>query len=127
MKVLWSGWFLVFLSALFDSYAAFIVKKQYNQLGEIDYKTFKGFTEYMWVFVQSPILLTAVVTFVAAPALWFLALNRLELSVAYPVLVGLHLIFVLIAGMFFLGEPITMGKGVGTALIFASLFFFYYG
>lgn len=119
------SWGLVFLSALFDSYAAYIVKTQFNKLGKIDFSSFKSIFEYLLTFFHNPILLTAVVAFVAAPGMWFIALNRLDLSIAYPVLVGFHLIFVLVFGVFLLNEDMTISKGIGCCLILLGMFFFY--
>ena len=118
------SWGMVFLSALFDSYAAYIVKTQFNKLGKMDFSSWKGFYDYMIVFFKNPIMLTALVTFVAAPAMWFVALNKLDLSVAYPVLVGFHLLFVLFFGVLFLDEGMTTNKAIGSLLVLVSLYFF---
>ena len=118
------GWVLIFLSALLDSYAAFIVKTKFNELGKLDFSSFKAFFDYIFQFLQSPILLTAIIAFVSAPGLWFLALNRINLSTGYPMLVGFHLVFVLIFGVFFLAEDFDVYKGIGTVLVLFSLFFF---
>lgn len=125
MREFFISWGLVFLSALFDSYAAFIVKTQFNKLGKINFSSINAIVDYMWVFIKNPILLTAIATFVAAPAMWFIALNRLDLSVAYPVLVGFHLIFVLFFGVFFIGEGMSINKLIGCLLVLLSLYFFY--
>ena len=121
MKVFMLGWGLVALSALFDSYASFIVKAKFNELGRLDYSSWQSVGKYLVSFAKAPILLTAVMTFLLAPILWFVALNRLDLSRAYPVLVGLHLIFILIMGVAFLGEPMTTKKAIGTLMVLASL------
>jgi len=119
------SWGLIILSALFDSYAAFVVKWKFNQLGPMDLSSFGSVWAYLAKFVQSPLLMTAVVTFCLAPGLWFLALNRIELSVGYPTLVGFHLVFILIFGLFLLGEPLTMRKATGLFLILVSLYFLF--
>ena len=123
----WVSWGLVFLSALCDSYAAYVVKHKFNDQGEIDWRSLAAILSYMWEFLCSPLLLTAVITFVAAPALWFVALNSLDLSVAYPVLVALHLVLVMLTGAFLLGEDVNAYKVVGTVLLLVSLGFFCYG
>lgn len=125
MKPFFLTWGLVFLAALFDSYASLVVKIKFNELGHIDFSSSRNFFNYVLKFVKSPLLLSALITFVSAPALWFLALNRLDLSVGYPVLVAFHLIFILLFGVFFLNEGITTNKAIGTLLIFVSLYLFY--
>lgn len=116
---------LIVCSALFDSYAAFIVKTKFNELGHLDFSSARSFFTYIFTLLKSPLLLSAVVAFVAAPGLWFLALNRLDLSVGYPILVGFHLLFVLIFGALLLNEGMTVNKFIGTGLILLSLYFFY--
>lgn len=125
MKAFLLTYGLIFFSALFDSYAAFIVKTKFNELGHLDFSSARGFFSYIFNLLKSPLLLSAVVAFVAAPGLWFLALNRLDLSIGYPILVGFHLLFVLIFGVFLLNEGITVNKMIGTGLVVASLYFFY--
>lgn len=125
LKHIFSSWGLIILSALLDSYAAFIVKTQFNKLGKLDYSSWQGIITYISSFVQSPLLITALIAFVSAPGLWFLALNRIDLSVGYPILVGFHLLFVLIFGVALLQENLDWNKITGTMLIFMSLYFFY--
>lgn len=120
-----SSWGLIILSALFDSYAAFIVKWKFNQLGPFDCRSTGAILNYLGKFIHSPLLFTAVVTFCLAPGLWFFALNRVQLSVGYPTLVGFHLIFVMIFGLLFLGEPLSQTKTVGLLFIFLSLYFLF--
>ena len=123
MKNFMASWGLVILSALLDSYAALIVKMKFNELGPLDYSSLSGFLKYLSLFVRSPLLVTALLAFVTAPALWFLALNKLDLSVGYPALVGFHLVFIMIFGLFLLGEPVTAGKLIGAGLVMVSFYF----
>lgn len=123
-KVIYGGG-LIFLSALLDSYAAFVVKTQFNKMGGINYSSFSSFFNYIYEFFKSPFLLTGLVAFVCAPGIWFLALNRIDLSIGYPILVVFHLIFILFFGVFFLNEFFTLKKLIGTILIITSLYFFY--
>lgn len=119
------SWGLIVLSALFDSYAAFVVKWKFNQLGLMDFGSLGLVGSYLAKLLSSPFFLTGLATFFLAPALWFFALNRVELSVGYPTLVGFHLLFVLIFGVFFLGEAFTASKALGVLLILTSLYFLF--
>jgi small multidrug resistance pump len=125
MKAFLLTYGLIICSALFDSYAAFIVKTKFNELGHFDFSSFRTFFNYIFTLIKSPLLLSALVAFVAAPGLWFLALNRLDLSIGYPILVGFHLLFVLIFGVFLLNESMSLNKIIGTVFILLSLYFFY--
>lgn len=125
MKHFLLTWGLIFFSALFDSYAAFIVKSRFNELGHIDYSSTRSVINYLLSFFRSPLLITAMITFAAAPALSFFALNRMELSISYPIMVGFHVVFFFIFGTFFLGEGLNVNKIIGIVLVFLSLYFFY--
>lgn len=123
MKNFALSWGLIILSALFDSYAAFIVKMKFNELGPIDFSSVQNFFRYMLEFVKSPVLISAIITFTVSPFLWFLALNRIELSVGYPGIVGFHLVFIMMFGIIFLHEALTFQKLIGVLLVAASFFF----
>ncbi|TAF65866.1 MAG: hypothetical protein EAZ55_07750 [Cytophagales bacterium] len=116
---------LIIASAFLDSYAAFVMKKQFNKLGLIDYSTLESVLIYLYKFIQNPLLITAVIGFIVAPLLSFLAFNRLELSVGYPILVGFHLVFGFMFSALFLEENLTTYKIIGCILIFISLYLFY--
>ena len=116
---------LIIVSALFDSYAAFVVKCKFNQLGPMDFSSFGSLSGYLFKLAGSPLFWTGLATFLLAPGIWFFALNRVDLSVGYPTLVGFHLIFILIFGVFLLGEAFTLRKGVSVSLILFSLYLLY--
>ena len=98
MNKLLSPMVLFIMSALLDSIAAFIVKNEFNKLGPMDHSSIGTMVSYLISFFKSPILILGIIAFVSAPGLWFLALNKIDLSIGYPVLVGFHLIFVFIFG-----------------------------
>ncbi|MFN9800241.1 MAG: hypothetical protein ACK54P_09525 [Bacteroidota bacterium] len=125
LKTFFLTWGLIILSAFFDSYAAYVVKTKFNELGHIQFTSFRAVWDYMIQFIRTTNIALAVIGFVAAPGLWFLALNRVELSIGYPTLVGFHLLFVLAFGIFALDETFTPNKAIGMALVLASLYFFY--
>ena len=121
MKQFFLSWGLIILSAFFDFYAAYVVKQEFNYVGEIDFSSFKAFFLYVFKFVQSPLLLSALVAFVLAPGLWFIALNKIDLTIGYPLLVGFHLVFILLFGFYLLDESMSIYKIIGCALLMVSI------
>jgi len=95
MKDFFLSWGLIFVASGFNAYASFIVKLRFNQLGEMDLRSIKKILYYLFNFLKSPIVLTAVVTFLLSPIFWFAALNKIDLSVAIPVQFSMHLLLVL--------------------------------
>ena len=120
-------WFLIFLAALFDSYASYVVKYKFNEMGEIKVNSLHSIIAYLRPLLQSPFFLSGVLLFILAPVLWFFALNKIELSLGYPVLVSFHLIFVYLISFLLLNESINLYKVFGAILLLFSIFLFYKG
>ncbi len=125
MKYYYLAWVLIIVSALCDSYAAFIIKGRMNQTGPIDFSSMTNFFQFLARFIDSPLVLTAVLTFCSAPVLWFLALQHIDFSLGYPALMSFHLVFAVFLGVCFLGEALTLTKGIGILLALSSLFFLF--
>ncbi|WP_018701284.1 EamA family transporter [Amorphus coralli] len=53
--------------------------------------------------------------------LWLGILSRMELSIAYPIAIGLTLVFSSLASWFLLSEPISLVRIMGTLLIFVGI------
>lgn len=53
---------------------------------------------------------------------YFLALSRMSLTVAYPIMVSSAILFVMFMGAVWFAEPITLTKILGAALIVAGVF-----
>jgi multidrug transporter EmrE-like cation transporter len=107
---------LIILSAFLDSFAAYMVKARFGQIESINFSSGKLFLKWLLNFIDSPMMILALVGFIIAPGLWFLALNRIQLSVGYLFLVAFHVVFILILSIGYLGEPLTIRK-VGAALL----------
>jgi multidrug transporter EmrE-like cation transporter len=120
-------WILIILSALFDAYASYAVKYKFNELGEIKLGSLSAFFSYSRVLIQSPLFLSAVVVFILAPFLWFIALNRIQLSIGYPALVCFHLLFIYLISFFLLNEAFNIYKILGSLFLISSIFLFYKG
>src|SRR5690348_11182594 len=60
--------------------------------------------------------------YIASFLLWLVILARNELSVAYPVAVGLTLVFSTASAKILLGEALSPLRGVGVLVIFFGIF-----
>ena len=120
-------WFLIFLAALFDSYASYVVKYKFNEMGDIKLNSFHSIISYLRPLLLSPFFLSGIFLFILAPILWFFALNKIDLSVGYPVLVTFHLIFVYLLSFLLLAENFNLYKLFGSILLIISVFLFYKG
>jgi multidrug transporter EmrE-like cation transporter len=75
---------------------------------------------YVAAVLATPAALGGVAATFAAAACWILAMSRLPLSVAYPVL-SLTFAAMLVAGHMFFGEPLPWQRVVGVGLIMAGV------
>lgn len=53
--------------------------------------------------------------------LWITALRIMDLSVAYPLMIGLNFSFIMAAAWLYFKEPVSPGRLAGVALIFAGV------
>ncbi len=116
---------LIILSAFLDSFAAYMVKARFGQVDRIDFSGVKAFLRWMLIFLESPMMILALIGFVIAPGLWFLALNKIQLSVGYLFLVAFHVAFIMILSVGYLGEPLTIRKTFAALLLLMSIFLVY--
>lgn len=68
----------------------------------------------------SPWVLAGLSAYAVGTILWLFALRRVDLSLAYP-FVAMSFIMVAASGVFLLGEPLTLAKAAGLALIVSGL------
>lgn len=124
-KELWISFGLILISAFFDSFAAYVIKARFNVMGRIPSDSLSHVLAYMFSFLQSPLIILGIILFFSAPALWFVALNRIDLTLAYPTVVGFHLFFIIFFGVCLLGEAMTLSRWISVGFLFISLYFLY--
>jgi len=120
-KLLWS-WGMVLGYVVFNSLGALIIKYEINKMGEIRFRSFRFVTSYFTELIKSPLIICGILSIFISAFLWMMALSRLQISIAYPVAVGLNFMVVVTIALLFLGEQLTLGKIIGIILIFVSIF-----
>lgn len=116
---------LILTSAFLDSYLSYVIKDIFNDRGQIDFSSLLAIVNYLEGMLHSPLLLTGVIAFILSPIFWLMALKKTELSVAYPLSVACHLIFVFGFGYFFLNEVISLQQILGGSLLMTGIFYLY--
>ncbi|MBI3627206.1 MAG: EamA family transporter [Candidatus Sungbacteria bacterium] len=69
-----------------------------------------------------PSFIIALISYGLSFIVWILLLSKTNLSLVYPVGIGLNVIFILIFSQIVLGEPIRMIQLLGVALIIGGIF-----
>lgn len=119
------GWGFIFLAALLDCFTIFVVKWRALIVGRFEFETISQSCEYLLHYFNHPLVWVAMITFLMGPFFGYIALTRLELTVAYPVSITLHIIFTFSLGFFLLHEPMHLYKLIGIILMAGGLYFFF--
>lgn len=114
-----AGHVYVFLTIAFTVYGQLVLKWQMKGVGALPEA---GWQKLVFLFglVLNPWILSGFAAAFLASLAWMAAMTRLEMSYAYPYM-SLAFVIVVGAGALFYGEPLTLGKGVGTALVVCGL------
>jgi multidrug transporter EmrE-like cation transporter len=122
MKEFLLSWGVLVASVLMNAYGAFIIKLRLNELGAFQMTTLKNASIYFFDLFKTPLAFTAGVLFAVSPFLFAIALSRMEITVAYPVQIGLNFVIVVLLALFFLGEQLTLIKCLGILFVFMGVF-----
>ena len=125
MSIFLKTWGLVLIAAFLDVLAILIIKIRLNQLGPINYESFSSISNYILDILKTPQTFLSAIFLVITPMFFGFALSRMNLSLVYPVLIGLTTIFMLIASTMFLKEIVTIKKLLGVLIILIGMFLTY--
>jgi multidrug transporter EmrE-like cation transporter len=106
-------------TVLFSVYGQLVFKWQVDQAGGIPSGT-SGRIQYFFDLAMRPWMISAMLLIGVAALCWIAAIDKLDLSRAYP-FVSASFILVLLASAIFFGEAITVPKVVGASLIVLGL------
>ena len=123
MNFFLSTWGLIFFAAVMDVIGAFVVKEKINQLGSVNYGSFYNVIEYLMNLAKFPTVWFGTFLILTAPLPYALALSRMELSTAYPVIVTLNALLLIPIAVIFLNESLTLYKILGFIIIIVGLYF----
>jgi len=119
------SWGMLFAGVLMNVAGVYLVKLKINVLGSVQFDSFMSGVLYFYHLVRFPVALLGGFLVFAAPLPYAIALSRMDLSVAYPLSIALNCLLILPMAAFFMGESISLYKGIGTGLIVVSLFLLY--
>jgi multidrug transporter EmrE-like cation transporter len=117
------SWGMLILSVTLNAYSVFLIKRRLNELGEIQLDSIRFIFNYGMEFLKSTGALIGIVFFIVAPFFFAVAVSRMEITVAYPVQLGLNFMMVMLLGLIYLGEGFTLDKGIGLCMALGSIYF----
>jgi multidrug transporter EmrE-like cation transporter len=113
------GYLFVAATVLLTVYGQLVLKWQVGMVGSVP-DGIAGKLGFLLGILPNPWVISALVAAFAAAMFWMLALSKLPLTTAYPFTASSFLL-VLFFGAAFFGEAITLGKLLGTLLVFAGI------
>lgn len=102
----------------FVVYGQIILKWRLAQLGPLP-EQLKDKVVFLVLLLFDPIIFSGFLAAFIAALCWAAALSRFDLNYAYPFM-SLSFVIVLLLSSWLLGEPLTLGRTVGVALIVAG-------
>ena len=73
--------------------------------------------------LANPVLMLGLVCFAGNAAFYMFALQKLPISLAYPIIATVGFAIIVVVASVYLGENLKMGQWVGIALVIAGLWF----
>jgi multidrug transporter EmrE-like cation transporter len=116
------SWGMVIGYVVLNSFGALIIKYKINAIGEVQLGSLKSFVNYFMVLLKSPLIICGILSIFISAFVWMTALSRLQISLAYPVAVGLNFFVVVTVALIFLKEQLSVEKVIGIVLIFISIY-----
>ena len=110
---------LIAAGVLLNTFAQLLLKAGANSIGRFEFALSHAL-EIGLKFIANPYILGGMACYAVSLVVWLMALSRVEVSVAYPMLsVGFALNAVL--AWWLLGEPVTMQRVAGIAIIIVGV------
>ena len=115
-----NGFLLFFIYAGLMSFGQFLFKQTAEQFKVVSPV---GVFDSIAFLIGSPRFLSACVVYAAATLLWVVVLTQFNLSVAYPVVISLSILFTVLIGIVVFAEPLTIYGVLGLASIVIGIMF----
>jgi multidrug transporter EmrE-like cation transporter len=114
-----TAYFYVYLTVVFTVCCQLIIKWRMGGAGPLP-ESLSGKVSFIMVQFLDPWVLSGIFCAFLAALAWMAAMTKLDLSHAYP-FTSLSFVLVLVTSHLLFGEPITLVKVVGLALIIAGI------
>jgi multidrug transporter EmrE-like cation transporter len=107
--------YILALAILFNATANVLIKVGMSRING------SGVASILFAALSQPVFWAGLILFGLALAAYSLALTRLNLSIAYPIMVSMGLVIVVLVSGFYLNESISIIQILGFALIITGV------
>lgn len=125
MREFFLSWGLIIFAALIDVVAILVIKMRLNTLGAIQFDSFVNILKYCVKVVSTPVTFFATFFLFLSPVVYAFALSRINLSIAYPLIIAFSSIFLLAFSTIILNETLTAKHIIGVLFILIGIFIIY--
>ncbi|MBI1761015.1 MAG: 4-amino-4-deoxy-L-arabinose transferase [Acidobacteria bacterium] len=112
---------LLFAMAFSLLIAQLLLKQGLTQVGALTVTSWPQAFNLIRLILTTPKLIGGLCISALSTLMWLVALSRLELSFAVPVLSGIYYVLILLASTFVLGERVTGQRWAGALLLILAL------
>jgi multidrug transporter EmrE-like cation transporter len=109
---------LIIISILLNAVGQLFLKGGTEKVGVIH---LDNVLSLLWDIVFNPMILTGIICYTVSLGLWIMALSRVEVSFAYPML-SLGYVVTAIAAYFLFDEPLSLMRMAGIAVIIVGVY-----
>ncbi len=114
-----SQWILILSAVILNVCGHLFLKAGMNKIGTISLdQLLFSFTKIF----STPFVLLGLLSYVSSVAIYMVVLSRVNISYAYPLMMGVGYILIVLFSWQIFGEPFSSLKWTGIALILAGVF-----
>lgn len=111
---------LLMLGVLLNAVAQLLLKAGTNAIGAFEFSA-ANIVPVGWKIATSPPILGGIGCYVVSVVVWILALSRVEVSIAYPML-SVGYVVNAVAAWYLFGEAVTLMRLLGIGIIILGVF-----
>ncbi len=111
---------LVLCGVLLNAAAQLLLKAGTNAIGAFEFSR-ENIVPVGWKLASEPHIITGLACYVVSVVVWIMALSRVEVSIAYPML-SIGYVVNAIAAWYLFGEAVTMMRLTGIGFIIIGVF-----
>jgi multidrug transporter EmrE-like cation transporter len=119
-------WGFIMTAAVFDVVAVILIKMRLNILGPVKFSSFTETFTYCINVISTVQTFFATLVILLSPVLYGFALSRINLSTAYPLIIGFSAISLVLCSIFILNEPVSTNKLIGIITIVCGISLIYW-
>jgi multidrug transporter EmrE-like cation transporter len=114
------SWSLIFTGVFLNAVAQLLLKAGTNAVGQFHFSA-ENIIPVGWQLATQPAIIGGMVCYAVSLVVWIMALSRVEVSIAYPML-SVGYVLNAVAAWYFFGEAVSVTRLVGISVIIIGVY-----